>query len=84
MKLHILSVITDPGQTLVVDWVQSLLSGGAGAALLYLVKKMVDGSIVWRPMAEILERAIVAIEDANERDEVYQGIIKEKMSNNES
>jgi len=81
--LHIFSVVT-PGQTtLVIDWVQSLISGGAGAALLYLVKKMVDGSIVWRPMAEILERAIAALEDANERDEVYKEIIKKKMSSDE-
>jgi len=60
-------------------WVQNITSGGAGAALLYLVKKMVDGSIVWRPMAEILERAIEAIEAANDRDDTYAILLRKKL-----
>lgn len=60
-------------------WAQNITSGGAGVALIYVVKKIVDGSIVWRPMAEILEKAITAIEAANERDDIYIAMIKKKL-----
>jgi len=61
-------------------WIQTVTQGGAGAALIFFVKKVADGTLVWRDTAEMLDRATVALEEANERGDVYHEFVKSRMN----